>query len=179
MKLIRLRLPICGRVYPPPPPSPRHTHPPLVPPEGCDCLTSQKSDPAAPLCPLPQAPANLSPLLWASIWKVRRDRRAGRGGPLSRIDLVTDTTVALSDIREMCRLFFNSARIQYRCPHTLCVCLSLWAFSAPFCLDFSRPLCPSFISFFNCTHTDYAHYDVCTAGLDSAVQETCGLQIPC
>lgn len=56
------------------------------------------------------------------------------------------------------------------------VCLLVLLPTSPSFCVFFPPSCPSF---FNSAHTDQTGYDVCTAGLDRAVQETCGLQIPC
>lgn len=150
----------------------------LVPPKDCECLTSQKSDPRGSLL-LPQAPANLSPLHRESIWKVRRDRRGDQGGLLWSIDTVTDTTVELSD----CFSLFTG-QIQTPPPqshtHTTCVSVGICGFMS---VSFSVfiPVFPSFCLLFPSltVRTDHADYDVCTAGLDRAVQETCGLQIPC
>lgn len=123
----------------------------LVAPKDCECLTSQKSDPRGSLL-LPQAPANLSPLHWESIWKVRRDRRGGRGGLLWSIDTVTDTTVSV-------RLFLSFHRSNTNSPsaisysYYMCVCSYLWFHVCLFfCLYSSLSLFLSFMSFFNCTH---------------------------
>ena len=82
-----VRLLLCGPVYLPlwtlailstPPPSP----PPLRWAHSTQRLRlldlSEIWPPDSWLLP-PQAPANLSPRHWVSIWKVRRDRRGGRG----------------------------------------------------------------------------------------------------
>lgn len=133
--------PYCPQPQSPPPPFQSLS----FNPKDWECLTSQKSDPRGSLL-LPEAPANLSPLQWGSIWKVRRDRRGGQGGLLWSIDMVTDRTVELSDFRGVTRLLFTS-QIQAPLPqsHTLCMCCYI-------SVSFSAFFFPSFGLLFPRTH---------------------------
>lgn len=70
------------------------------------------------------------------------------------------------------RAFLLNTTILHACP---CAC-------AVARLSFYLPpgsVSPHFCLLFPSTHTDHADCDVCTAGPDGDVQETCGLQIPC
>lgn len=157
-------------LYCTPDPRPPPFQPLLVPLQVlCNCTTSQKSNPSGSLL-LPQAPANLSPFQRDSIWKVRRDRRGGQGGPLGGIDTVTDMAMELSDFLPFTKDQKQATPLK-RYTRTTCACLlSAATRPSPRCLLF--PLSRA-------GHTDRAGSDVCTAALDGAVQETCGLQIPC
>lgn len=128
---------------------------------------------------LPQAPANLWPLHWVSIWKVRRDRRGGQGGLLWSFDMVTDSDYGVVRFRVMARLFFtDQTPTPPRLPHILCPSVGVRCYmSVSFFMSVFPSVCVLFPSL--TVHTDHAGYDVCTAGLDRAVQEMCGLQIPC